>query len=246
MRGTANGLRLAVLAAVTVWPSVAGAASSISGTVTFDGKPPLSSRSRWTPTPRAPRSTRHRAERDAGSSAAATPWGTSWCGSRRGSRPGRPSRSQTPVRLDQHGCQYKPHVMGIMVGQPTRSSTPTASSTTSTRFPRSTAIQQADAGDRQGGDHDVRQAGGDLPDQVRRPPWMSLRRRLHPSFLLGDEPGREVHDLGPRRRGPTRSPPGTRGWGRRRLRSRLRANDTKTQDFKFATPREVSDRENAA
>jgi plastocyanin len=25
---------------------------------------------------------------------------------------------QTPVTLDQNGCQYKPHVMGIMVGQP--------------------------------------------------------------------------------------------------------------------------------
>ena len=24
----------------------------------------------------------------------------------------------TPVTMDQHGCQYKPHVMGIMVGQP--------------------------------------------------------------------------------------------------------------------------------
>jgi plastocyanin len=23
-----------------------------------------------------------------------------------------------PVTMDQHGCQYKPHVMGIMVGQP--------------------------------------------------------------------------------------------------------------------------------
>jgi plastocyanin len=27
---------------------------------------------------------------------------------------------QTPVTLDQNGCQYKPHVMGIMVGQPYR------------------------------------------------------------------------------------------------------------------------------
>ena len=41
MRGTGNRLRLAAgLVALSVWPGVAFAASSITGTVTFDGKPP--------------------------------------------------------------------------------------------------------------------------------------------------------------------------------------------------------------
>ena len=43
MRGTASGVRRAAAAmvvAVAVWPSVAFAASSVTGTVTFDGKPP--------------------------------------------------------------------------------------------------------------------------------------------------------------------------------------------------------------
>ena len=61
-------------------------------------------------------------------------------------------------------------------------------------------IQPGAAGDGQGDDHDVPQAGGDVPGQVRRPPMDErLHRRLHASLLLGDEHGREVHDLGPRR-----------------------------------------------
>ena len=41
MRGRVNGLRLAaVVVAVTVWPSVSFGASTITGTVTFDGKAP--------------------------------------------------------------------------------------------------------------------------------------------------------------------------------------------------------------
>ena len=40
MRVTGNRLWLAGLVAVSLWPGVAIAASSITGTVTFDGKPP--------------------------------------------------------------------------------------------------------------------------------------------------------------------------------------------------------------
>ena len=41
MRGTAYGWRLAaVLVAVMVWQGVASAASSVTGTITFDGKVP--------------------------------------------------------------------------------------------------------------------------------------------------------------------------------------------------------------
>ena len=41
MRGRANGFRLAaMLVAASVWPGAAFAASTITGTVTFAGKPP--------------------------------------------------------------------------------------------------------------------------------------------------------------------------------------------------------------
>ena len=118
MRGTANGLRLAMLVAVAVWPDVAGAASSISGTVTFAGKAP-------TLKPLAMDADPVCAKKHTGPVpnemlvlgngntmgnilvwvSKGLPAGKTW--------PVPP----TPVVLNQNGCQYKPHVMGIMVGQ---------------------------------------------------------------------------------------------------------------------------------
>src|SRR5438132_1136582 len=43
------------------------------------------------------------------------------------------------VTLDQDGCRYHPHVLGIMVASRSRSRTPTASCTTSRRKERRTA-----------------------------------------------------------------------------------------------------------
>jgi plastocyanin len=120
MRGTANRLWLAVgLVAVTFWPGVALAASSITGTITFDGKPP-------TLRPLAMNADPACAKKHPGpvpsemlvlgnGNAMAhimvwvskgLPAGKTW------------PAPKTPVVLDQKGCQYVPHVMGIMVGQP--------------------------------------------------------------------------------------------------------------------------------
>ena len=84
--------------------------------------------------------------------------------------------------------------------RPTGSSTPTASSTTSTRFPRSTRHSTGRCRRRSRRRRTTfHKPEDDLPHQVRRPPMDErLHRRLHPSLLLGDEHGREVHDLGPR------------------------------------------------
>jgi plastocyanin len=119
MHGRASGLRLVgLLVAVTVWPGVAIAASSVSGTVTFAGKAPALK-------PLAMDADPVCAKKHAGPVAAemlvlgsgntmgnilvwvskGLPAGKSW------------PAPQAPVVLDQQGCLYKPHVMGIMVGQ---------------------------------------------------------------------------------------------------------------------------------
>jgi len=120
MRATGNKLWLAaVLVAVSFWPGIALAASSITGTVTFDGEPPALK-------PLA---------MDADPACAKKRWGPGankmlplGSGNTMGSiivwvSKGVPAGKtypapKEPVVIDQNGCQYKPHVMGIMVGQP--------------------------------------------------------------------------------------------------------------------------------
>jgi plastocyanin len=119
MRGTANGLWLAaVLVAVSGWPGGAVAVSSITGTVTFDGKAPalkpiamdaepVCAKKHSGPVPN------EMLELGNGGTmgnilvwvSKGLPSGKTW-----------PAPS-TPVVIDQNGCLYKPHVMGIMVGQ---------------------------------------------------------------------------------------------------------------------------------
>ena len=109
----------AVLAAVSVWPGVAIAASSINGTVTFDGKAPTLKPIAMDADPGCAKKHSGPVPNEmlvlgSGNTMAnimvyvskGLPAGKTW-----------PVPS-TPVVLDQNGCQYKPHVMGIMVGQP--------------------------------------------------------------------------------------------------------------------------------
>src|SRR5262245_17458906 len=112
-------LLAAALVAVATWPAAAIRASSVTGTVTFDGKAP--------------------ALAPIGMEAEAV------CNKKHGGKPvpnealvlgagntmgnimvwvskGLPTGKtwpvpSSPVVLDQDGCMYKPHVMGIMVGQ---------------------------------------------------------------------------------------------------------------------------------
>jgi len=119
MRGTANGVRLAaVLVAVAAWQGVGAAASSVTGTVTFAGTPPalkplsmdadpVSSKKHAGPVP---------AEMlvlgPGNSMANIMVWVS------KGVPAGKTYPApKTPVVIDQRGCMYVPHVMGIMVGQ---------------------------------------------------------------------------------------------------------------------------------
>ena len=120
MRGTGNKLRLAVgLVAVSIWPGVAMAASSISGTITFTGTPPKLNPLAMAADPACAK--KHTAPvpsemlvLGSGNTMAniivfvskGVPAGKTY------------PAPTTPVVLDQKGCQYLPHAQGIMVGQP--------------------------------------------------------------------------------------------------------------------------------
>jgi plastocyanin len=120
MRVTGSRLWLAVaFVALSVWPGVAFAASTVSGTVVFDGKAPAMK-------PLAMDADPVCAKKHSGPVLAemlvlgsgntmgnimvfvskGLPAGKTW------------PAPKTPVVIDQNGCLYKPHVMGIMVGQP--------------------------------------------------------------------------------------------------------------------------------
>jgi plastocyanin len=125
MRGTGNRNRLwltAGLIAVLGWPGVAVAASTITGTVNFAGKPPALKPLSMDADPAC-------AKKHSGKPVPAEmlvlgngntmgnvivwvskglPAGKTW------------PAPKTPVVLDQRGCVYVPHAMGIMVGQPYR------------------------------------------------------------------------------------------------------------------------------
>src|SRR5918997_738140 len=120
MRGRASGLRLAgVLGAGGGWPGVTLSASSLTGTVTFDGKAPNLKPLSMDADPACAKKHPKPVPGEMlvlgnGNSmgnvivyvSKGLPAGKTW------------PAPKTPVVLDQVACQSKPHAMGIMVGHP--------------------------------------------------------------------------------------------------------------------------------
>ena len=120
MRGTGNRLWLAAwLVAVSVWPGVAFAASTITGTVTFDGKAPNLKPLAMDADPACAKKHSTPVPGEALTLGTGNTVGNIIVWVSKGVPAGKTYPApKTPAVLDQNGCQYKPHVMALMVGQP--------------------------------------------------------------------------------------------------------------------------------
>ena len=119
MRRTGNKLRLAaVLTAVSVWPGVAFAASSITGTITFDGKAPNLKPLSMDADPACAKKHKGPVPNEMLVLGNGNTMGNILVWVSKGLPAGKSYPvPKNPVTLDQKGCQYVPHVQGIMVGQ---------------------------------------------------------------------------------------------------------------------------------
>jgi plastocyanin len=119
MRVTGNRLWLASgLVAVSFWPGVAAAASSVTGTVTFTGKAPALRPLAMDADPACAKKHSGPVPSEALVLGNGNTMGNIMVWVSKGLPAGKKWPAPTaPVVLDQNGCQYKPHVMGIMVGQ---------------------------------------------------------------------------------------------------------------------------------
>ena len=122
MRRTGNSLWLAgVMVAVLVWPGVAFAASSITGTVTFTGKAPTLKPLAMDADPACAKKHSAPVANEMLVLGNANTMGNVMVWVSKGLPAGKTyTAPKTPAVLDQNGCQYKPHVMALMVGQPYR------------------------------------------------------------------------------------------------------------------------------
>jgi len=119
MRVTGKRVWLAAgLVAVSLWPGVAVAASSITGTGTFDGKAPKLNPLAMDADPVCAKKHPTPALSEILVLGGGNTMGNVMVYVSKGLPSGKKYPVPTaPVVLDQNGCQYKPHVMGIMVGQ---------------------------------------------------------------------------------------------------------------------------------
>jgi len=120
MRWIGNRLLLtAGLIAVSLWPGVAFAASTITGTVTFDGKAPTLKPIAMDADPACAKKHSAPAPNEMLVLGSGNTVGNIMVWVSKGLPSGKTfAAPKNPAVLDQKGCQYQPHVMGLMVGQP--------------------------------------------------------------------------------------------------------------------------------
>jgi plastocyanin len=124
MRGAGHRVWLvAGLVAVSAlaWPGIAVAASTVSGTITFDGKPPALRPLAMDADPVCAKKHSAPVPNEMLVLGSGSTMGNVLVFVSKGVPAGKTYPApKTPVTLDQKGCMYVPHVQGIMVGQPYR------------------------------------------------------------------------------------------------------------------------------
>ena len=182
MRETGTRLWLAAgLIAVLGWPGSAFAASSITGTITFTGKAPTLKPLSMDADPACAKKHSAPVANEMLVLGSGNTMGNIMVYVSKGLPSGKTwPAPTTPVTLDQKGCQYVPHVQGIMVGQPYKILNSDGVLHNVHALPKiNKQFNVAMPANAQGSDRDVRQARGGLPDQVRRSPMdVRVRRRI--------------------------------------------------------------------
>ncbi len=119
MRVTRSGLWLAAgLVTVLVWPGAAFAASTVTGTITFTGKPPALKPLAMDADPACAKKHGKPVPAEMLVLGNGNSMGNVIVWVSKGLPAGKTYPApKTPVTLDQKGCVYVPHAMGIMVGQ---------------------------------------------------------------------------------------------------------------------------------
>jgi plastocyanin len=239
LRETGTQLRLAaVLVAVSVWPGVAMAASSVTGTITFEGKAPQLRPLSMDADPACAKKHSAPVPNEMLALGSGNTMGNILVWVSKGLPSGKTfPANKTPVQLDQRGCQYVPHVMGIMVGQPYKilnsdgvlhnihtlpkvnpsfnKGMPASMKETTTTFDKPEAVFHIKC--------DVH-------------PWMSAYVAVfnHPFYSVTSTDGKfNISGLDP---GTYEITAWHEKLGTRTASVTVAANDKKTQDFKFAVP----------
>jgi plastocyanin len=118
MRGLGKVWLAATVVAVSLFPGVAFAASTITGTIVFDGKPPVMKPLAMDADPACAKKHSKPVLGEALVLGSGNTMGNILVWVSKGLPAGKTFPTpKTPVTLDQNGCVYVPHVQGIMVGQ---------------------------------------------------------------------------------------------------------------------------------
>ena len=239
MCGLGKRLWLAVgLVTVLAWPSVAIAASTITGTVNFDGKPPALRPLAVDAEPICAKKHGGPAPNEALILGSGNAMANILVWVAKGLPAGKTFPApKTPVTLDQDGCVYKPHVMGIMVGQAYRILNSDGILHNIHTLPK------INKSFNRGMPGNVKEASTtfEKPEEVFQikcdvHPWMSayIGVYTHPFFSVSGKDGKfTISGLDP---GTYEIIAWHEKLGRQNASGTVAANETKTQNFKFGVP----------